>query len=95
VVDIIYLARTRSTLVWAALVAATIGTWWLGVHSLPGLEDVGGGVGAFVIFVAMIKVRFVAIHFMEIGNAPLALRLIVELYCVALLSVISILLLVT
>jgi hypothetical protein len=93
--DILYLARSRATVVWLVLVGATAASWWLGVHDVPGLDSIGGGVGAVVILIAMIKVRFVALHFMEIRDAPRPLRLIIEFYCAAVLAALMVLLLVT
>jgi hypothetical protein len=59
----------RSTLVWAALMVATIASWWLGAdHGF-----LGGGARtatAAVLAIAFIKVAMVTSAFMEVDNAP-------------------------
>ena len=58
-----YLLRSRITLVWFLLVAATALSWELG-HG-AGFDDVHYASVAIII-VAFIKVRFVILDFMEI-----------------------------
>ncbi|MGY4103750.1 cytochrome C oxidase subunit IV family protein [Nocardia sp. R16R-3T] len=75
------IARTRVTLVWLVLVSATVLSWWLGTE---GGHRAGGShaLASVVIFlVAFVKVRFVGLYFMELRNAPLALRGLFEAYC--------------
>lgn len=93
--DLIYLARSRAALIWLVLIIATSASWWLGVHHIGGLENTEGAVGAVVILIAMIKVRLVAINFMEIRHAPTPLRVLVELYCAVVLIALVTILLVT
>ena len=58
----------RTTLVWAALVAATALSWWLGPgHGLLLPTRVAAGV---VLLVAWVKVWFVGAEFMELRAAP-------------------------
>ncbi len=66
----------RQTTVWAVLVAATVLT------AVVGLEQHGGStaVGLVLLAIAFIKIRLVALHFMEVRDAPLPLRLLVEAY---------------
>lgn len=61
--------------VWLILMAATGLQWWLGMHGL-GASVQMATISLFVI--AFFKVRLVIMHFMEIGTAPLPLRLIME-----------------
>jgi len=71
------LLRSRITIVWLLLLAATLLSWELGhgfALSSPQL------IRAAVISVAFIKVRYVILDFMEIRNAPLAMRLVAELW---------------
>lgn len=70
-------ARTAN-LVWAVLVLATVASYLLGAEHLIDNQDVVAGL---VIGVAFVKVRLVGIHFMELGRAPLPLRLAFEAYC--------------
>ena len=66
----------RQTAVWAVLVAATVLT------AVVGLEQHGGStaVGLLLLAIAFVKIRLVALHFMEVRDAPLPLRLLVEGY---------------
>ena len=64
----------RNLAIWALLVAATCGSGILGTHSparTSGLLPI-----AIILFIAITKVRFVMMEFMEIRGAPLALRTI-------------------
>ena len=45
--------------------------------------------GVVVLGIAMVKVRFVGLDFMELRNAPIPFRAIFELYCVALFLVLA------
>lgn len=63
--------RQRITLVWIALVAAT----------LVSFELPGGGAslaGALVLAIAFVKTRYIMLEFMELRHAPLGLRLAAE-----------------
>jgi hypothetical protein len=73
------LLGARSTYVWLALVAVTIVSCAVGAD-----HKVGSGVAVVVLGLALIKVRFVGLDFMELRNAPLLLRGIFEAYCVIL-----------
>lgn len=78
------LLRARSTFVWVVLVGATIASWTLGSE-----HRIGSGIGVVVLGIALIKVRFVGLDFMELRNAPRALRGMFEAYCVALWGVLA------
>lgn len=78
------LLRARSTNVWLALVAVTIASWAVGAD-----HEVGSGVAVVVLALALIKVRFVGLDFMELRNAPLFLRAIFEAYCIILWMVLA------
>ncbi|KRC54217.1 hypothetical protein ASE19_08505 [Nocardioides sp. Root79] len=69
------------------LVGATVLT------AVLGLEQHGGStaVGLALLVIAFVKVRLVALHFMEVRDAPLALRLLVEGYVVVTLVVLVVL----
>lgn len=65
--------------VWFVLVAATAMT------AVLGLEQASTGTvaaGLALLGIALVKARLVGIHFMELGNAPLSLRLMFEGYVV-------------
>jgi len=78
------LLRARSTWVWAVLVAATLVSWAVGAE-----HGIGSAIAIVVLLVAMIKVRFVGLDFMELRNAPILLRAAFEIYCVALWGVLA------
>lgn len=66
----------RQTAVWLFLMAAAVLT------AVIGLEQHGGSpmIGLLLLVIAFVKVRLVAMDFMEIRDAPLPLRLVVEAY---------------
>lgn len=78
------LFRARSTVVWAALVVATVVSWALGSR-----HGTGSLVAIVVLGVAVVKVRFVGLDFMELRSAPLLLRAAFEAYCVVLWCVLA------
>jgi hypothetical protein len=71
---------TRITAVWLGLVGATVLSWELG-HGI-GFEDPRHA-GAAILVVALIKVRYVILDFMEIRHAPRAMRWVGEVWGVA------------
>ena len=73
------LLRARSTPVWFVLIVATIVSWAVGSD-----HETGSAIAVLVLAVALIKVRFVGLDFMELRRAPLFLRGIFEGYCVVL-----------
>ncbi len=78
-----YAVRQPATLVWGALIVATSVSWALGTGTR--LEDGAdtGLVAAVLVGIALVKVRLVIRYFMEVREAPLALRLVTDLWCVA------------
>lgn len=81
------LLRSRISLVWLLLVGATLLSWQLGHgavltgRALPGVA---------ILVLAFVKARFVIIEFMELRQAPRAMRIVAEgwplLACVLLVS---------
>jgi hypothetical protein len=73
------LLRTPATVVWVVLVMATIVSWTLGTthgmhnHALASV---------LILLIALIKVRLVGLYFMELHEAPAALRGLFEGYCI-------------
>jgi hypothetical protein len=66
------------------LVVATIISWAVG-----GEHQTGSSVVVVVLGIAMVKVRFVGLDFMELRRAPIPLRAAFEFYCVALFLVLT------
>ena len=87
--------RSGATLVWLALTVLTALSWYLaedyGVQHAQALRAVT--VALFV--VAFFKVRLVVMHFMEIAEAPLALRAVFEAWVVIVCGVLVFLYLAT
>jgi hypothetical protein len=78
------LFRARSTVVWVVLVVATLVSWTVGSE-----HGTGSAVAVVVLGVALFKVRFVGLDFMELRQAPLLLRGMFECYCVVLWCVLA------
>jgi heme/copper-type cytochrome/quinol oxidase subunit 4 len=78
------LLRKPVTVVWAALMLATItSTWLLSNNSVtPEVATVA------IMLIAALKVRFVIWHFMEMRRAPQALRFICDGWLLAVTAVI-------
>lgn len=71
--------RKPATLIWAALMLATVAsTWWLAKDFVvPTAATVA------IVVIAAVKIRLVLLHFMELRTAPLAWRLVFEVWVVA------------
>jgi caa(3)-type oxidase subunit IV len=71
------LARNRISLVWLGLIVLTLISWRVGTDGgfTPKLATV------IVLIVAFFKVRLVGLYFMELREAPIQLRMILEGYC--------------
>ncbi|XVV38356.1 cytochrome C oxidase subunit IV family protein [Streptomyces sp. CA-100214] len=78
------LFKTRSTLVWLLLFAFTFLSWALGAE-----HAVGSAVAVLVLALAMIKVIFVGLYFMEAREAPAKLRNGYVAYCLLLWAVLA------
>jgi hypothetical protein len=65
----------RATGIWLLLLAITALTAWLG-SAQTGRDD--RAVGAAIVALAFVKIRFVILDFMEVRNAPLTMRLACE-----------------
>ena len=75
---LVVLLRNRVTGIWLILIAATLVSFWLGTdHGLASVTSRS----VPILMVALIKVRFVGLYFMELRDAPLPLRLLFEGYC--------------
>jgi hypothetical protein len=78
------LLRAKTSIVWLILIAATLTSWWLGTeHGISNTKLAT----TLILMVAFVKVRLVVMHFMEVHDAPVPLRLILEVYCVVVCAV--------
>jgi hypothetical protein len=66
--------RGRLMLVWMLLVAVTFVSWWLGAPGDSERFEVDLSVTAGVVAIAVVKIRLVFWHFMEVRTAPSWLR---------------------
>jgi hypothetical protein len=74
--------RTRATGVWLILVLATLLFWLSGTDQ--SLSNNGHRmVSVAILVIALFKVRLVGLYFMDLRNAPAALRALFEGYCAA------------
>jgi len=78
------LLRARSTAVWLVLVAVTMVSFALGAD-----HGVGSSVAVVVLGLAVVKVRYVGLDFMELRTAPVMLRALFEAYCITLWMVLA------
>lgn len=63
------------TIVWIVLLLLTVVSGFI-ADGMPGFSS--GFTAVILLVIALIKVRLVIIHFMEIGHAALPLRIILE-----------------
>lgn len=78
----------RLVVVWAALVALTLGSFMVGIEQSDRLTAVATVV---IIGVAMVKVRLIGVHFMDLRIAPRALRAVFEAYVAAVFIALTVL----
>jgi Prokaryotic Cytochrome C oxidase subunit IV len=83
------LLRTHTTAVWLLLTAATLLTWSLGGDHGLGLSHGHSLTAVVILLIAIVKIRFVGLYFMELREAPPALRAVFETYCAAVLLTLS------
>jgi len=83
------LIRTRTTAVWLLLIAATLLTWSLGTDHSLGLSQGNPLTAVEILLIAFVKIRFVGRYFMELREAPPALRTVFEIYCAAVFLTLS------
>lgn len=77
-------ANARLTYVWLILSAITIAAWWLGPGHMSGTSAASVPITVAVLAMALVKVRLVIQHFMEVRTAPRWLRYSTDLWLVAL-----------
>lgn len=92
--DVLRTSRT-ALIVGAALVIATLVSWWLGLHEGGDPGDGASVATAAVIVIAFVKVWFVGRHFMELREAPRLLRHAFDVYVVAICTALCVLYAVT
>lgn len=73
--------------IWVAMLALTLSSYLASESTTSGAAPAI----ATVVIAAMVKARFVLMTFMEVGHAPLVLRVVLEAWLVALAAVLIIL----
>jgi hypothetical protein len=66
--------RGRLTLVWMLCVAVTFVSWWLGARGENGRLEVNPALTVGIAAIALVKIRLVFGHFMEVRTGPSWLR---------------------
>jgi caa(3)-type oxidase subunit IV len=79
------LVSQRVVPVWLGLMLVTCVSWWLGTNHGTSDHKLATVV---IMVVAFTKVRFVGMYFMELRQAPLALKLIFQGWCVVVCGVV-------
>lgn len=72
------LVQSRVTYVWLFLAALTAASWILGDSYDPSNLDQIKYLTVGLLALAFFKIRLVVMHFMEVGHAPILLRIILE-----------------
>jgi hypothetical protein len=67
----------RLTLVWALLLALTFGSFVIGIEQGAAFASTGA---VLIIGIALVKVRFIGVYFMDLRVAPTPLRMLFEGY---------------
>ncbi len=75
------LIKHPATLVWTLLMIATALSWWLGADS-PFFGENSFAITTGLMLIAFTKIRFVIRYFMEVRHAPVALRLVCDVWVV-------------
>ncbi|WP_293002214.1 cytochrome C oxidase subunit IV family protein [Mycobacterium sp.] len=70
-------ARRRVIVVWAALLLLTFVSFVVGIEQDA---SVASAAAIIIVGIALFKVRLIGIHFMDLRVAPIALRIVFELY---------------
>ena len=75
------IAMIPETVIWLLLMVLTVISWQLGTAE----ASLGEWAAAAILALAVIKIRLVIRYFMEIGEAPLTLKLITDVWCAVVL----------
>lgn len=81
------LLKSSSAVVWLFLIAATMVSWALGTDH-GGIEN-HTAASLIILAVAFVKIRFIGLYFMDLKDAPLVLRAIIEAYCLVVFCVVT------
>jgi caa(3)-type oxidase subunit IV len=79
-------APRRITLVWLLLLALTFGSFLIGIEQGSGFS---AQAALIIIGIALIKVRLIGLHFMDLRSATVPLRMIFEGYLLAVFTALA------
>ncbi|MDO3402769.1 cytochrome C oxidase subunit IV family protein [Mycolicibacterium neoaurum] len=82
------LASRKVYIAWIVLVGLTIGSWGLS-FTRASADDGQAWVAIAIFALAAFKIRLVGLHFMELDNAPLPLRIAFEAFSLVLFGVLT------
>jgi len=74
------LLKSSATVVWFVLITATAVSWALGTHHR--IVDNTTATALIILAIAFVKIRYIGLYFMDLKDAPLALRAVLEAWCV-------------
>jgi Prokaryotic Cytochrome C oxidase subunit IV len=77
------IVNTKETYIWIFLALLTLVSWLLGDSYVADSRQVSIYLTSGLILLAFFKIRLVIMYFMEIANAPLPLRVLFEVWVVA------------
>ncbi|MDT5367244.1 MAG: hypothetical protein QOC62_1675 [Mycobacterium sp.] len=77
----------RLTLVWILLLALTFGSFVIGIEQGAGFA---AQAALIIIGIALFKVRLIGLHYMDLRNALLGLRLVFEGYLLAVFTALAV-----
>lgn len=77
----------RLRLIWMLLLALTFGSFTVGVEQGAGFATAAA---IIIVGIALVKVRLIGIHFMDLRAAPRSLRLLFEGYTAVLFVVLAV-----
>lgn len=76
-------ATRRVYIVWAVLLVLTLGSFLIGVEQDVGFASAGA---VSILAIAVVKVRLIGVHFMDLRSAPTILRTLFDGYLAVLLT---------
>ena len=83
--------NSKVTYVWLFLAVLTGASWVLGDGYDPASPEMFKVFSISLLVLAFFKIRLVVMHFMEVGHAPLVLRLILESWIVLVFGLLTLL----
>jgi caa(3)-type oxidase subunit IV len=81
------LMRAPASVAWLALCGLTVLSWMLGTGTDLGQDQLFASLA--IIAVAVFKIRLIGLYFMELREAPKIMRVVMEVYCAALLVLLA------